>query len=268
VVGATRTAHICLVALVVTLLVPVTGVMSPGLAQAPVRLTVHTYYTPGFATARAFNYVLGEFHKKHPDIQVQHTFLPFAELVPTLLRQALVGDLPEIVFADNPDVLNLVKAGVFADITSLVQTWGALEDFFLGSRYATTLEERVYAIHFSTNNLALYYNQDLFKRAGVAAPPRTWAELLETCRILTEKLRGEGVHAIGFSAIDSEEGTWQFLPFLWSNGGSLLELDSPAPWTRCGSSLPSSRGDALRATSSPGRRPQGCCHSFAPAVSP
>lgn len=213
------------VCVLIASLVPVIVASPSGFAEAPTRLTVQTYYTPGFSSARAFDHVLGEFHKKHPNVQVRHAFIPFAELIPTILRQALAGDLPDVVFADNPDVLNLAQAGVFADITRLVQTWGQFVDFFLGSRYATRSGGKVYALHFSTNNLALYYNRDHFRRAGIAAPPRTWAELLETSQILAEKLRGEGVDAIGFSAIDSEEGTWQLLPFIWSNGGSLLELD-------------------------------------------
>jgi len=199
-----------------------------GLAQQRVQLTMSTYYTPGTGTAIALDRVLADFEKANPDIDVKENFIPFAELIPTRLREAMVGTLPDIVFSDNPDVQHLAQAGVFQDLTPLVKAWGQWGDFNVGSRYATTLNDKIYAIHFSTNNLALFYNTDYFKSAGVAAPPRTWQDLLSVSDTLTQKLKSRGVYAIGVSAIDSEEGTWQLEPFIWSNGGSLFELNKPA----------------------------------------
>ena len=40
------------------------------------------------------------------------------------------------------------------------------------------------------------------------------------------KLTKDGKYGLAFSAIPSEEGTWQFLPFFWSNGAELSQLDS------------------------------------------
>jgi multiple sugar transport system substrate-binding protein len=34
-------------------------------------------------------------------------------------------------------------------------------------------------------------------------------------------------YGVAFSAINTFEGTWQFLPFMWSNGGEETQLDSP-----------------------------------------
>lgn len=197
----------------------------PGLSQAQVRLTVQTYWDPETPSGAALVELLDEFEKSHPGVDIEHVYVPFAQLLKTILQQSLTGSLPDVVFADNPDVRHLAAAGVFKDITPLVQEWGEWEDFFVGPRYATTLKGKIYAVQFVTNNLALYYNRDLFKRAGIAEPPRTWQELLEMCQVIASRLTG--VYCIGFSAVDSEEGTWQFLPFLWSNRGSLLELDKP-----------------------------------------
>jgi len=167
-----------------------------------------------------------EFEALHRDVDMEFLYVPGGELVATLMRQTMVGELPDIVFADNPDVPHLAAAGTYLDITPLVEKWGQWDDFFVGSRLAGTLEGKVYAVHFGTNNIALYYNKGYFESLGIV-PPKTWQELLDTCRILTDKIGGDGVYAIGFSAIDDEGMTWQFEPFLWSNGGSLLELGQP-----------------------------------------
>ncbi len=44
----------------------------------------------------------------------------------------------------------------------------------------------------------LIYNQDIFDRVGIENPPTTLSELVETARIITEKLSGEGIY--GFAA--------------------------------------------------------------------
>ncbi|MEM3434014.1 MAG: ABC transporter substrate-binding protein [Candidatus Methanomethyliaceae archaeon] len=209
------------------LLLMVTGVT---FAQTRIDILLSAWWTPGAFVGHQvyYNDILPAFLASHPGIEVRHTYIPFAEIIPTILRGALVQELPHVMYIDNPDVMYLAKAGALRDLTEWVKEWGEWEDFFVGSRYATTLEGRVYAIQYGTNNLALFYNKDYFASAGIKAPPQTWDELVEVCRILREKLPPD-VYPFGVSAIDSDEGAWQFLAFLWSNGGSLFELDkSPA----------------------------------------
>ena len=54
-------------------------------------------------------------------------------------------------------------------------------------------------------------------------PPTTWDELKESAAALTE---GDQ-YGVAFSAIADYEGAWQFLPFMWTNGGEETDLDSP-----------------------------------------
>jgi multiple sugar transport system substrate-binding protein len=56
----------------------------------------------------------------------------------------------------------------------------------------------------------------------VASPPATWAQLTETATKTTKS----PVYGIAFSAVNDEQATWQWEPFLWSNGGSLTDLGS------------------------------------------
>ncbi|MEM2293621.1 MAG: ABC transporter substrate-binding protein [Nitrososphaerota archaeon] len=214
--------------LVVLLLASFSGTM---IAQPKLQVDIllSAWWTPGAFVGHEVYYkeILPAFLAAHPDVEVRHTYIPFAEIIPTILRGALVRELPDVMYIDNPDVMYLAKAGALRDLTEWVKAWGEWDDFFVGSRYATTLEGHVYAIQYGTNNLALFYNRDYFALAGIKAPPQTWDELIEVCEVLREKLPPD-VYPFGVSAIDSDEGAWQFLAFLWSNGGSLFELDQPA----------------------------------------
>lgn len=198
------------------------------IAQKKITITIQDYFHPAEATARFIdNVLIPEFQKRFPEVEVKRVFVPFAELLSTILQQALTGTLPEIIMADNPWVPQLIEAGVFKDITDLVMKDLGEEfwlDFFEGHRLVTSKDGRIFALQLHTNNLALFYRKSLLEKAGVTKVPETWDELLEACKKIKEKL---GIYGFAVCAAASEEGTWQFEPFLWTNGGSLFELDQP-----------------------------------------
>jgi multiple sugar transport system substrate-binding protein len=68
----------------------------------------------------------------------------------------------------------------------------------------------------------LYYNKDMLAEAKVQ-PPTTWDELISTAKALTKDDR----YGIAFSAVGTEEGSFQFEPFFWTAGASLKNLASP-----------------------------------------
>jgi hypothetical protein len=62
----------------------------------------------------------------------------------------------------------------------------------------------------------------MLDEAGVE-PPTTWDEVRDVAAALT----GDGVYGIAFSAVATEEGSWQFEPWFWGAGADLTQLDSP-----------------------------------------
>jgi multiple sugar transport system substrate-binding protein len=201
-------------------------VISIGFTQEKVTITVQDYFRPGEDSYKCVEEVAVEFKKNHPDVEVNQTYIPFAQLLPTMLQESLTKTLPDILMADNPWLPQLIKAGTLKDITDKVKEWGweNWEDFFKGYREITSSEGKIYAFQYTTNNLALFYRKSLLDKAGIANPPETWQELKEDCKKIREVL---DIYGFAFDAEASEEGSWQFFPFLWSNGGSLLELDQP-----------------------------------------
>ena len=135
---------------------------------------------------------------------------------------AAVHKPPAISAIDNPDVLRVAKAGVLKDISADVAKIQLWNDMYPGPKAAVTDGSKVYGVPIGSNSLALYYNKKLLTDAGVSAPPQTWDQLTETAAKTTKS----PVYGIAFSAVNTEEATWQWEPFLWSNGGSLSDLSS------------------------------------------
>jgi multiple sugar transport system substrate-binding protein len=191
-----------------------------------VTLNVQSYFESGNDLNTYIETLGKEFEKAHPNVTVKFTSVPFAQYNSTILQESLTKTVPDIMMADNPSVPQLIKAGAYKDITAKVEEWGISnwQDFYKGQQDVTSSDGKIYAFQITNNNCALFYRKSLLKKAGIANPPATWAELEADCKKIKQVL---GIYGFAFDADPSEGATWQFEPFLWSNGGSLLELDQP-----------------------------------------
>jgi multiple sugar transport system substrate-binding protein len=190
-------------------------------ARAQVTLEIVHYFTVQ-SQLDELGELQKEFEAANPDIKLRITYVTFGELVSHTLQMAAVRKPPGISAIDNPDVLRVAKAGILKDISAdaaKLKTW---EDIYPGPKAAVTDGSKVYGVPIGSNSLALYYNKKMFADAGIASPPKTWPELTEAAAKTTKS----PVYGIAFSAVNTEEATWQWEPFLWSNGGSLTALDS------------------------------------------
>jgi multiple sugar transport system substrate-binding protein len=190
-------------------------------ARAQVTVEILHYFTVE-GQLLALEAMQTEFEAANSDIKLKFTYVPFGELVSRTLQMAAVRKPPGISAIDNPDVLRVAKAGILKDISADVTKLKLWEDTYPGPKAAVTDGSKVFGVPVGSNSLALYYNKKMLTEAGVASPPKTWTELTETATKTTKS----PVYGIAFAAVNTEVATWQWEPFLWSNGGSLTDLGS------------------------------------------
>ena len=128
--------------------------------------------------------------------------------------------LPDLMIIDNPDLPTFASTGALTQLDqNLTGSLGAA-NFFAGSLSTMQYQGKTYAISTGNNDLALFYNKKMFADANLK-PPTTWAELEADAAKLTKG----NTYGFAMSAPATEEGSWQFEPFLWSNGGDLNKVD-------------------------------------------
>lgn len=71
----------------------------------------------------------------------------------------------------------------------------------LGVQNINTYEGKTYSLPAYGNNYRLIYNRDIFRKAGLDpdTPPTTMEELREDARIITEKLKSEGIYGFAMN---------------------------------------------------------------------
>lgn len=173
------------------------------------------------AMVNALNKVIKDYQDQHPNVEIERTYVPFGDLKNKILLGSAAGQLPDIIWIDNPDHQAFSAAGVLADITEEVKEWGQADQYFEGPWSSTMYKGKNYGIPNSSNNLALFYNKDMLDSAGVK-PPTNWDELREAAAKLTKP----GVYGIAVAAIRNETATFQFLPFVWQAGSDLTNFNS------------------------------------------
>jgi multiple sugar transport system substrate-binding protein len=154
-------------------------------------------------------------------VTVKRTGFDTTDLTNKALLAAQQGNSPDVLIVDNPVVSTLAEAGVLTstDATKLDTT--AIEPNLLAAGQAGG---KTYGVPIGANTLALYYNKDVLAKAGVdPAKVTDWAALTAAL----QQVKAKGKKGITFSAIGTEEGSFQFLPWYWGSGAQLTQLDSP-----------------------------------------
>jgi multiple sugar transport system substrate-binding protein len=151
--------------------------------------------------------------------KISREAVPGATLIQKVLQQASSKTLPDLLMLDNPDLQQIAQTGALAPL----DTFGINADGFAkGVVDASSYQGKLYGLQPITNTIGLFYNKDVLAKAGVT-PPKTWDEL----KVAAKKLTSGSQYGLAFSAPANYEGTWQFLPFMWSNGGDEKNIATP-----------------------------------------
>jgi multiple sugar transport system substrate-binding protein len=129
-----------------------------------------------------------------------------------------------------PDILNLNSFSSYAKDNLLYAADEVLspktrEDFLEPLARGGEYKGKQYGFPILASARAFFYNQDLFAKAGVAGPPRTWDEFVDTAK----KIQALGGGVIGYALpLGPEEAQAEWSIWMWNNGGDWKSGDR---WT-------------------------------------
>lgn len=99
------------------------------------------------------------------------------------------------------------------------------QNFWIAMHKNAQLMGQTYAIPFQNSTPILYYNKDLFKKAGITQVPQTWEDLVQTAKKLTDKANGQW--GIMLPSTNNDYGGWVLSSLVHANGGLFNNPDYP-----------------------------------------
>ncbi|MET7978066.1 extracellular solute-binding protein [Streptomyces mirabilis] len=153
-------------------------------------------------------------------VKIKRTAFDTSDLANKALLAAQQDNSADVLIVDNPVVSTLAEAGV---LTTTEDNKLDTSKVNLNLLAAGQSGGKTYGMPIGSNTLALYYNKAVLKQAGVdIASVKDWKSLTAALA----KVKKAGKKGITFSAIGTEEGTFQFLPWYWGSSAQLTALDS------------------------------------------
>ncbi|MEV0298055.1 extracellular solute-binding protein [Nocardia sp. NPDC050710] len=178
-------------------------------------------------TKALWDRIIADFQQANPDITVKlqmESWNSINDVVKTKLQSQ----------ETTPDVLNIDAYVSFAADGLLypatdIASESVIADIQPGFAQNASLDGKQMALPLFASTRTLFYNTELFARAGITAPPKTWAELTEAAtkiQALGGGISGYGL-PLGSEESQGETSIWTFgAGGSWSDGDKIT-VDTP-----------------------------------------
>lgn len=156
-------------------------------------------------------------------IEVNIQAIPWSNAHDKLLTAVASKSGPDVLQMGTTWMPEFQEAGALTDMSEYISEYESLnpENFYHGSVETTQFEGTSYGIPWAAETRVLFYRTDILENVGFSEAPKTWEELEEASKKLSE--RGDNMYGI---SIDTKEQTLGFM-FARQNGSSLIEGSDP-----------------------------------------
>ncbi|MBT9456449.1 MAG: sugar ABC transporter substrate-binding protein [Burkholderiaceae bacterium] len=163
--------------------------------------------------------IAAAFEQRHPGVRVQ------VEAYGGGFNQKLSASFGA---RNPPDVTMMWNFPLYHRVLEPLDAWQARDPAFEAAdmvpgllRFAT-VDSRLYGVPAGFTSQVIYYNKDMFDRAGLAYPKADWR--WEDLRALSQKLSRPAAKVYGYG-LDVAPDPYDFQGYLWSAGGRMLGAD-------------------------------------------
>lgn len=175
------------------------------------------YPDPTTPTYKMIHQIVDQYEKENPNIDIELDTLNTDQQKLKLKTQAASKEIPDITIVNpSAQMKPYVDAGLLAPLDDVVDKGGLRDTYQEGLLDYYSNDGHVYALPDGNNIEVGFYNKALFAKAGIAAPPTTFDELLADVK----KLKDAGITPIAIGEKDSWTGSFLFMNILLrTNGG-------------------------------------------------
>ncbi len=154
------------------------------------------------------------FEAKNPGTDVKIDFVPWAQAHDKFTTAIAGGKVPDAAEMGTTWTPEFADQGAFEEVDN-----AASGDYVSSLVDAATLDDEVWGKPWYAGARSLVYRKDVFEKAGISSPPKTWDELMAAA----EKIKAKGGGIYPFAANGLSEH--YYLPTIWQAGGEIATED-------------------------------------------
>lgn len=140
------------------------------------------------------------YEAKYPNVKIEWVTAPYGEILNQVINMAGGGDKVDAVFSEMIWIPSLVDAGLAMPMKDVLDK-DFLDDYYPNILEAHSVDGVVYGAPLYVSPSLLFYNKDLFKKAGLDPnkPPKTYDEMLGMAAKLSQLKTDDGnkIYAFG-----------------------------------------------------------------------
>ncbi len=174
---------------------PADGYAGPLLSTDPIKLRI-LRFTQGPAQETLFKNWMNEFTTAHPNITFQDEPVPFGDLFQKIQASVAAGDPPDLIFYDGPFTKSYAYHKILLPVDQYM-TQAFKDDYVPATLAEQSFMGHIYALPEQQSAVALAYNSDMTKAAGINPPTDLsngwkWQDALDAWKKLQQDPGGGG----------------------------------------------------------------------------
>lgn len=173
--------------------------LAAGVSSADAATTVRFWHSFNKSNGEALDKIIAGFEAANPDTDIEAEYIgSYNDIIAKLQAAIPARRAPDAV------ILEVTRYGLFAnnnlltDLTPYFDADPLKDDLYDYAREVGVINGKNYVVPFNSSTPVLYFNKDIFARAGLPAdtPLKTFEDISTAAKTITEKLGSQGISGI------------------------------------------------------------------------